>query len=49
MNERERMDWQRFAETGRIVDYLRYRGNRAQREDDPRRRIETVTKNRKFY
>lgn len=47
-NARAEASWQRFLETGMVTDYLRYRRQQAQ-EENPRRRIETLTKNRKFY
>ena len=47
-NIRAEASWRKFLETGMVTDYLRYRRQQAQ-EENPRRRIETLTKNRKFY
>lgn len=47
-NGKEQASWQRFLETGMVADYLRYRRVQMQ-EENPRRRIETLTKKRKFY
>lgn len=49
LDEREQASWQRFLETGSVSDYLRYRRQQAQQEENPRRRIQNATKNRNFY
>ena len=49
MNETEQTYWRKFLETGQVTDYLRYRKHTAEREENPRRRMEEATGNKKFY
>lgn len=49
MNEKEQNYWQRFLQTGQVEDYLRYRKFTAERSENPRRRIEETSRNKKFY
>ncbi len=49
MNETEQAYWRKFLETGQVTDYLRYRKHIAEERENPRRRIEETSRNRKFY
>jgi hypothetical protein len=49
MNETEQTYWRKFLETGQVTDYLRYRKHMAEQAENPRRRIEETSRNRKFY
>ena len=49
MNETEQAYWRKFLETGQVTDYLRYRKHIAEERENPRRRIEETSRNKKFY
>ena len=49
MSEKEQAYWLKFLETGQVTDYLRYRKHIAEQAENPRRRIEEISRNRKFY
>ena len=49
MSEKEQAYWRKFLETGQVTDYLRYRKHMAEQAENPRRRIEEISGNRKFY
>ncbi|MBQ5589837.1 MAG: hypothetical protein IIU70_06820, partial [Anaerotignum sp.] len=49
MNETEQAYWRKFLETGQVTDYLRYRKHMAEQRENPRRRIEETSRNKKFY
>ena len=49
MTEQEQAYWRKFLETGQVTDYLRYRKYIAEERENPRRRIEETSGNRKFY
>ena len=49
MSEKEQAYWRKFLETGQITDYLRYCKYTAEERENPRRRIEETSRNRKFY
>ena len=49
MSEQEQAYWRKFLETGQVTDYLRYRKYTAEQAENPRRRIEEVSRYKKFY
>lgn len=49
MKQKQDIFWQKFLETGEVQDYLQYRKERSDGEDNPRRRIQDVTRKRKWY
>ena len=49
MTEQEQAYWRKFLETGQVADYLRYRKYTAEQAENPRRRIEEVSRYKKFY
>ena len=49
MNKTEQAYWRKFLETGQVTDYLHYRKHITEERENPRRRIEETSRNRKFY
>ena len=44
----ERKRWERFAQSGAVMDYLAYCGWK-EREPDPKRRVEQISGKKHFY